>query len=105
MRQNRRKNRTTPAMVSILERAIDKYESELQPLANFILPGGARSAALCHLARSISRRAESCTVALAEREETGRHCTVYLNRLSDLLFVLARVINRRGGIADAVWKP
>jgi len=98
-------NRTVAKMVSNLEHAIDRYESELQPLANFILPGGDRAAAICHLARTTSRRAEACTVALAEHEKISRHCTAYLNRLSDLLFVLARVINRRCDIADTVWKP
>ena len=84
-----------------LEAAIDRYNAELGPLKEFILPGGSRAAALTHLARTVCRRAERLTVALAAEapvSDTGRQ---YLNRLSDLLFVLARAYNED----EALWLP
>jgi cob(I)alamin adenosyltransferase len=99
------KTRTTPAMTESLERSIDEFEKETDELTNFVLPGGHASAAFLHLARTITRRAESMVVGLAEREHINPNCQKYLNRLSDLLFVLARVVNKRKGIADIVWKP
>lgn len=87
-----------------LEAAIDRYNADLGPLKEFILPGGSRAAALTHLARTVCRRAERALVALAATEavsETGRQ---YLNRLSDLLFVLGRWLNKAAGGSDVLWQ-
>jgi cob(I)alamin adenosyltransferase len=89
-----------PADVTKLEEWIDKYEAELTPLRRFILPGGTRAAAAMHLARTVCRRAERRMVALAVLEV---EFLAYMNRLSDLLFVLARVVNHRAGVAEAEW--
>lgn len=99
------KTRITSDMVDKLEAEIDRFETELAPLANFVLPGGHKSAALLHLARTVTRRAESETVALSSLEQINPDCQKYLNRLSDLLFVLARVVNKRNHIPDTIWKP
>lgn len=86
-----------------LENAIDAAEAELAPLQNFVLPGGCLAAAHFHLARTVCRRAERRVVAL-ESEDAPRAVVVrYLNRLSDLLFVLARLANHRAGVADVPW--
>jgi cob(I)alamin adenosyltransferase len=98
-------NRITEQMVENLEKNIDRFEAELNPLTNFILPGGHKIAAHLHMARTISRRAETNVVALSKDERINLHCQKYLNRLSDLLFVLARVVNKRNGTSDIVWKP
>lgn len=90
--------------VESLERRIDGWETELAPLRTFILPGGSRQAAICHLARSIVRRAERRTVTLARSAAVNPEILRYLNRLSDSLFVLARVLNRRAAIADVPWE-
>ena len=90
--------------VAVLERLIDGWEAELEPLRTFILPGGNHVAALCHLARSLARRAERRTVTLARAESVNPEILRYLNRLSDCLFVLARLLNRRAGIADVRWE-
>lgn len=87
-----------------LERRIDAFEGELQPLRRFVLPGGSAGAAAFHLARTVCRRAERRVVALAREEPLEPTATRYLNRLSDLLFVLARVENRRAGRADVEWR-
>ena len=89
--------------VSALERAIDHYDGQLPPLRQFILPGGAPAAAALHLARAIARRAERRVVALAAQETVNPAALRYLNRLSDLLFVLARWVNQRAGVADIPW--
>jgi cob(I)alamin adenosyltransferase len=89
-----------PADVTKLEEWIDKYETELTPLRRFILPSGTRAAAALHLARTVCRRAERRMVALAVLEV---EFLAYMNRLSDLLFVLARVVNHRAGVAEAEW--
>jgi len=99
-----KKNRITSPMVENLEKCIDRYEKELEPLTNFILPGGHVPAAECHFSRTVVRRAESCLVLLKEQEEINEICIKYLNRLSDLLFVIGRVINKRKGKADKIWK-
>ena len=85
-----------------LESLIDRYEAELEPLRNFILPGGDRGSAYLHLARTILRRAERRAVSLlhAEPEQTNAAVVPYLNRLADLIFVLARVANHRAGVPD-----
>ena len=90
--------------VAALESEIDRVEEELQPLRSFILPGGSRAAAAFHLARTVCRRAERSAVQLDLDEPLGGQSLRYLNRLSDLLFVMARVENCRGGIQDVEWK-
>lgn len=87
-----------------LDQAITHYNAELPPLKEFILPGGTRAAAQCHVARTVARRAEREFVMLAGQETAPEHGMPYLNRLSDLLFVLARVINRNAGQAEPLWK-
>ncbi len=89
--------------VTQLEELIDAYDKELPPLTNFILPGGHSAAAALHLARTVTRRAEREVVALAEQEELNTHAVIYLNRLSDLLFTLARVINKNAGVSETNW--
>ncbi len=91
--------------VARLERAIDGATARLAPLANFILPGGTRLAAAIHLARTVCRRAERAVVALSHAEPAPPNAIVYLNRLSDLLFVLARLANAEAGVGDVAWKP
>jgi len=86
-----------------LEGRIDAFERELAPLKRFVLPGGTSAAAAFHLARTVCRRAERCCVALDAAEALDASALGYLNRLSDLLFVLARVENRRAGLADVEW--
>jgi cob(I)alamin adenosyltransferase len=90
--------------VASLETCIDAWEAELPPLRQFILPGGSRPAALCHLARALVRRAERRTVTLARSAPVNPEILRYLNRLSDWLFVLARVLNQRRGVADVPWE-
>jgi cob(I)alamin adenosyltransferase len=95
---------TTAEDVAGMERRIDAFESELEPLQRFVLPGGTPAAAALHVARTVCRRAERRCVALARSEEVGNACIGVLNRLSDLLFVMARVANRRAGVADVEWE-
>ncbi|HBQ15700.1 MAG TPA: cob(I)yrinic acid a,c-diamide adenosyltransferase [Myxococcales bacterium] len=90
--------------VRTLERAIDTAEEELEPLAFFILPGGSPAASHLHHARTVCRRAERRVVSLAQQDEVRPALIRYLNRLSDLLFVLARLANHRAGVADVPWK-
>ena len=87
-----------------LDTAIAHYNADLPPLKEFILPGGTRAASLCHVARTVARRAEREMVALAQGEETPPHGLPYLNRLSDLLFVLSRVLNRSAAQTETLWK-
>ncbi len=91
--------------VAQLERDIDTFEADLPPLKHFILPGGTQPASTLHVARTVCRRAERLTVEAAAREAVGPQTVVYLNRLSDLLFVLARWANRQAGVEEAPWKP
>ncbi len=93
----------TPAEVAALEGHIDALEKELAPLRRFILPGGTPAAAHFHAARTVCRRAERRLVALHRDEKLSEASLGYLNRLSDLLFVMARVENRRAGVADVEW--
>ena len=93
----------TPAMVKVLEEEIDRLDAELPPLSTFIVPGGAHAAAALQVARTIGRRAERKVVALAQDEKLNPMLIPYLNRLSSLLFVLARVVNKRGGIEEEKW--
>jgi cob(I)alamin adenosyltransferase len=97
------KARLDPALVAALERAIDTHESALPPLTTFVLPGGSRAGALLHLGRTVCRRAERRVVALARRHSVDPVVIAYLNRLSDLLFVLARHANRAAGAPEDPW--
>jgi cob(I)alamin adenosyltransferase len=87
-----------------LEKAIDGFNDRLQPLKSFILPGGSTASAWCHLARTVCRRAERDVVSLAHTENINPQVVIYLNRLSDLLFVLGRVCNHDGR-DDILWVP
>lgn len=89
--------------VTRLEREIDRFEAELPPLRRFVLPGGTPGAAALHLARTVCRRAERRAVALGREEAVDPVAIRFLNRLSDLLFVLARLENRRAGLPDVEW--
>ncbi|HUI11412.1 MAG TPA: cob(I)yrinic acid a,c-diamide adenosyltransferase, partial [Bacteroidota bacterium] len=88
-----------------LEREIDRVDGRLKPLRSFILPGGSPLAARLHCARTVCRRAERVVVRLSRNEDVGEGMTMYLNRLSDLLFVLARHANQSSGVAEIRWKP
>lgn len=88
-----------------LERAIDASEADLEPLKNFVLPAGDRGAAALHMARTVCRRAEREIVALRGVEPVRDESIVYLNRMSDLLFSLARGQNKARGVADVPWQP
>ena len=97
--------RTEENMTSALEDAIDKFETELEPITFFILPGGSIEASLLHITRTIARRAEIAVTLLSKDQIINPIVLVYLNRLSDFLFVAARLINKRLGIKDVVWRP
>ena len=84
-----------------LERRIDELEAELEPLRQFIIPGGTRAGAMLHVARTVARRAERCCVTLARTEKVDARALAYLNRLSDLLFMMARLVNRRASAAES----
>jgi cob(I)alamin adenosyltransferase len=90
--------------VARLEADVERFNADLPPLKEFILPGGTRAAALAHVARTVCRRAERTLVAAAATEAIGERARVYVNRLSDLLFVLARVCNRATGRDDVLWR-
>lgn len=94
-----------PAWTGRLERAIDGWDAELPALTHFVLPGGTRTAAALHVARTVCRRAERRAVALAAAVEIEPAVLAYLNRLSDLLFVAARVANHRAGKEEPLWAP
>ena len=91
--------------ITFLENKINYYEEKLPELRNFILPGGSKGSSYLHLARTVCRRAEREIVSLANREETGVFIIKYVNRLSDLLFVLARYANIISGTSEIEWKP
>ena len=91
------------ADIDALEQHLDRYNDDLPPLKDFILPAGGEGAARCHLARTIVRRAERETVALARVEDIRAEAVRYLNRLSDLLFVLSRVLARADGHGEVLW--
>lgn len=97
-------NRVTSGMITYLEKEIDRLEGKLSPITFFILPGGDLIASQVHLARAICRRAETNMVGLSETDEINNLCLIYINRLSDLLFVVARTINKRKKISDVAWK-
>lgn len=96
-------NRVNDEMIKTLEENIDNLEKKLPPITNFILPGGHEIAALVHVSRSITRRAEIFVIFLSEKEKINNNCIIYLNRLSDLLFVIARTINQRKNVKDVIW--
>lgn len=91
------------ADIDRLEQHLDRFNEDLPPLREFILPGGGEAAARCHLARTIVRRAERETIALSRHEDVRAEPVRYLNRLSDLLFVLARVLARASGEGEVLW--
>ena len=105
MRQHLEKARVDEERIGQLERAIDDGDRELEPLRSFIVPGGTPKAAALHLARTVCRRAERRVVSLGETgiDEIPQVVVIYLNRLSDLLFTLARVANRRAGAGEVTW--
>ena len=86
-----------------MEQDLDRFNEDLPPLKDFILPGGSESAARCHLARTVCRRAERVLVTLAREEDVNKASVRYLNRLSDLLFVMARVLARADGGSEVIW--
>jgi cob(I)alamin adenosyltransferase len=94
----------TEVYIGRLEQALDGFNADLPPLKEFILPGGGPAAAACHLARTICRRAERRCWSLARIESVAPEVTTYLNRLSDLLFVLARVLARQSSGGEVVWR-
>jgi cob(I)alamin adenosyltransferase len=98
--------RANESMALALESAIDKFEQELAPITFFILPGGSSPASMLHVCRSVARRAETAAVALSRAGKVNPAVLVYLNRLADLLFVSARLANKRLGVPDVAWaKP
>ena len=92
------------AQVENLEKQLEAWNANLAPLKEFILPGGSRAAAAAHLARTVCRRAERSVVALGRKEKVGEHARQDLTRLSDLLFVAGRVLNRAAGRGDVQWR-
>ena len=94
----------TDEHVARVEDAVEQFNESLPPLKEFILPGGSRAAALAHVGRTVCRRAERAVVALAAAEPVSDPARRYLNRLSDLLFVLARTLNRAAGGSDVLWQ-
>jgi len=95
--------RVQDSWVKAMEDAIDSYDLELAPLTSFILPGGSKAAAMLHLARTVCRRAERDVVPLHRAGLVDKHVEVYLNRLSDLLFAMARYANHKAGVKDVPW--
>lgn len=103
-KQSNLNKKITNQNVKNLESHIDMLSSELDPLKNFIIPGGSEEAAIAHIARTICRRAERNLVALMSESQIREDLLIYINRLSDLLFVLARYINKSKGEPDLIWK-
>jgi cob(I)alamin adenosyltransferase len=103
MREHLTKARIDERRITELEGAIDAGDLEIEPLKAFIIPGGSRKAAALHVCRTVCRRAERSVVALQESESIPPLAVVYLNRLSDLLFTLARVANRQAGVTEETW--
>jgi cob(I)alamin adenosyltransferase len=92
-----------PERVAALETQLDAWNDTLAPLKEFILPGGSRAAAYCHLARTVCRRAERTMTTLNNQEKVTQISLQYINRLSDLLFVLCRILNKNAGVNDILW--
>ncbi len=90
-------------MVTELEQQIDAFNQSLAPLKNFILPGGGHAASICHLARAICRRAERSVVMLSQQQKINNNIQIYLNRLSDFLFVACRVLSTHAGQQETLW--
>jgi cob(I)alamin adenosyltransferase len=97
--------RITEAAVRELETAIDRYEANLEPLRNFILPGGVPGAAALHVARAVCRRTERALATLNAEAPVSDTALALINRLADLLFVMARAANRQAGVEDPIWNP
>lgn len=93
-----------PESVAVLEARLEKWNATLAPLKEFVLPGGSRAAAAAHLARTVCRRAERSVVAVGRTEGVSEAARQYLNRLSDLLFVAGRLLNKHAGRADVQWR-
>jgi len=98
-------NRISEDEISFLEHSIDTMEEEVPPLKNFILPGGTKAGAAIHFARTVCRRAERKAVECSTEEELSSQSIIYLNRLSDFLFVLGRFENHSSGIEETPWIP
>lgn len=96
--------RVRPEATARLEAEIDRFEEEMEPLRHFILPGGSAGGAALHQARAVCRRAERCLVTLTSLEPVSPEVLRYLNRLSDYLFVLARLVNARAGAPETIWE-
>ena len=96
--------RITKSYITRLEKEIDRMEKNLPKLRNFILPGGSKTGAKLHLARSIARRAERSIAALSSKENINKNSQIYINRLSDWLFVLARYVNKLDNQEEKIWK-
>ena len=94
----------TEVQVARLDALLQKYNADLPPLKDFILPGGSRAASLAHVCRTVCRRAERAIVSLGKNEKINDNPRQYMNRLSDLLFVLSRVLNRHAGGVDVQWE-
>ncbi len=103
-KKNTQKLKITKDRVDYIEEKIDNFNKELSSLNSFILPGGSESSTYLHIARTVTRRAERKIVALSKKEKINPIAIIYLNRLSDLLFVLARYTNNKGK-KDILWKP
>jgi cob(I)alamin adenosyltransferase len=101
--QSRGKFQLPAERIAVLEKAIDTFETELPPLRQFIVAGGGNGGALLHVARTVCRRAERRVVSLSEKVEVNPSVIEYLNRLSDFLFVIARVVNHREGRQEILW--
>jgi cob(I)alamin adenosyltransferase len=91
--------------LSLLEKEIDEMERQLPPLKHFILPGGHQTVSFCHIARTVCRRTERCVIDLMETEHVDEIIVKYLNRLSDYLFVLGRLIAQELGVEEVTWRP
>jgi cob(I)alamin adenosyltransferase len=103
MREHLTKARIDERRIRELEQAIDACDLELEPLKAFIIPGGSQKAATLHVCRTVCRRAERAVVAMEESEAIPELAIVYLNRLSDLLFTLARLASRQAGVVEETW--
>ena len=101
--QTRAKFNLAVERIAALEAAIDTFETELPPLRQFILSGGGQAGAMLHVARTVCRRAERQVVSLSEKIDVNSNVIVYLNRLSDFLFIMARVVNHREGKQEVEW--
>ena len=103
-KESKQRLRVSPKQIEILEKEIDEMNSILEPLNSFILPGGCKTATFLHLARTVCRRAERCTVSLKCLEPINENALVYLNRLSDWLFVASRIENQVNS-SEVLWSP